>query len=216
VPVKEDGLPYFDSIVVAVDPSGSRRGDEAGIVAAGKFTLPGGKVGAVVLEDLSSQMSPKLWAQEAVTLHRRLGANKLLCERNFGGELVEDNIKGYPGAPSVTMVSVTNGKIVRAEPIQQRYESGLVWHAKRLPNLEAQMTDWHPKNGMPSPGALDAAVIALSSLFGIADHIRVSGSGSWESLASQSEDLDTDDADDDTGWSGEDSDSLSSSGWGNW
>lgn len=186
VAVKEDGLPYFDKIVVAVDPSGSRRGDEAGIVAAGSFTLPGGKIGAVVLEDLSDKMSPREWAKESVTLHRRLGATKLLCERNFGGELVEDNIKGYPGAPPVTMVSVSNGKIVRAEPIQQRYETGLIWHAKRLPNMESQMTDWHPKSGLPSPGALDAAVIALSHLFGIADHIRISsGSSDWETLAQE-------------------------------
>lgn len=212
VPLKEDGLPYFDSIVVAVDPSGSRRGDEAGIVAAGKFTLPGGKVGAVVLEDLSAKMSPKMWAQEAVTLHRRLGAAKLLCERNFGGELVEDNIKGYPGAPTVTMVSVTNGKIVRAEPIQQRYESGLVWHAKRLPGLEAQMTDWHPGSGLPSPGALDAAVIALSSLFGVADHIRVSGSGSWQTMATLvSDEGSAPDDDRDTS-----ADAYASEGWGNW
>ena len=171
-PVKADGLPHFDRIVVAVDPSGSRRGDEAGIVAAGSFSLPGGKKGAVVLDDLSAQMSPKLWAQESIALHRRLGAHALLCERNFGGELVEDNIKGFPGAPPVTMVTVTNGKIIRAEPIQQRYESGLVWHAKRMTNLEGQMTDWHPGSGLPSPGALDAAVIALSVLFGIADYVK--------------------------------------------
>lgn len=192
--VKPDGLPYFDKIVVAVDPSGSRRGDEAGIVAAGAFTLPSGRKGAVVLEDLSDKMSPKMWAQEAVTLYRRLGAHALLCERNFGGELVEDNIKGYPGAPSVTMVSVTNGKIIRAEPIQQRYESGLVWHAKRLPNLESQMTDWHPGSGLPSPGALDAAVIALSCLFEIADHVRISKDGSWSAIE------DDDDPTDDDGW----------------
>jgi hypothetical protein len=42
VPVKADGLPYFDKIVVSVDPSGSRRGDEAGIVAVSytHLTLP--------------------------------------------------------------------------------------------------------------------------------------------------------------------------------
>lgn len=194
VPVKADGLPYFDKIVVAVDPSGSRRGDEAGIVAAGAFTIPAyedafgvrhpSRVAAVVLEDLSAQMSPKQWAGESITLHRRLGATSLLCERNFGGELVEDNIKNYPGAPTVTMVTVTNGKIIRAEPIQQRYESGLVWHAKRLPGLEGQMTDWHPGSGLPSPGALDAAVIALSDIFGVADFVRKSGSSSWASMAS--------------------------------
>jgi phage terminase large subunit-like protein len=117
-------------------------------------------------------MSPKMWAQESVTLHRRLGARKLLCVRNFGGELVEDNLKDYPNAPPVTMVSVSNGKIIRAEPIQQRYESGLVWHAKRMPGLEGEMNSWKPNSGLPSPGALDAMVIAVSTLFGIADYIH--------------------------------------------
>lgn len=172
VPVKLDGLPYFDQIVVAIDPSGSRRGDEAGIVAAGSFTLPSGKKGVVVLDDLSAMMSPKKWAQESVTLHRRLGANRLLCERNFGGELVEDNIKDYPEAPPVTMVSVSNGKLIRAEPILRRYEQGLVWHAKRMTNLEFQMNSWRPGIGLPSPGALDALVICLSVLFGVADYVH--------------------------------------------
>lgn len=173
VPVKADGLPTFDQIVVAVDPSGSRRGDEAGIVAAGSFRLPGGKIGVVVLEDISEQMSPKMWAQESIALYRRLGAKRLLCERNFGGELVEDNLKDYPGAPPITMVSVTNGKIIRAEPVQQRYENGLVWHARNLPALQSQMNSWKPGSGLPSPGSLDAMVIAVSVLFGIADYVKI-------------------------------------------
>ncbi len=173
VPVGDNLQPVFDQIVVAVDPSGSRRGDEAGIVAAGSFTLPDGKKAAVVLDDISAMMSPKMWAQESVTLYRRIGAKRLLCERNFGGELVEDNLKDYPNAPPVTMVLVSRGKDIRAEPIQQRYESGLVWHARRLPNLEGQMQGWKPDSGQPSPGALDAMVIALSVLFGIADFVKV-------------------------------------------
>jgi len=184
VPVNGNGLPTLNEIVVAVDPSGSRRGDEAGIVAAGSFTLPGGRKGVVVLEDLSDFLSPKQWAQESITLYRSLGAKKLLCERNFGGELVEDNLTGYPGAPPITMVTVSNGKIIRAEPIQQRYESGLVWHAKRLPGLEGQMLSWKPGSGLPSPGALDAMVIALSVLFGIADYVHpVKATPAYESAA---------------------------------
>lgn len=172
VPLLENGLPRFDEIVVAVDPSGSRRGDEAGIVAAGSFTLPGNKKGAIVIEDLTDFLSPKQWAQESIGLYRSLGAKRLLCERNFGGELVEDNLKDFPGAPKITMVSVSNGKLIRAEPVQQRYESGLVWHARRLPKLEAEMNSWKPDSGLPSPGALDAMVIALSVLFNIADYVH--------------------------------------------
>lgn len=171
-PLLDTGLPRFERLVVAVDPSGSRRGDEAGIVAAGSVRLASGQLIAVILEDLSDQMSPKTWAQESIGLYRRLGAHRLLCERNFGGELVEDNLKDFPGAPPVTMVTVSRGKLIRAEPVHQRYESGLVWHARRFSDLESQMTRWHPGSGQDSPGALDAAVIALSYLFGIADYVK--------------------------------------------
>lgn len=173
VPLLANGLPRFDKVVTGIDPSGSRRGDEAGIGAAGSFTLPDGRKGVIVIDDISDYLSPKSWAREGVTLYRSTGSSDLLCERNFGGELVEDNLKDFPGAPKVTMVTVTNGKWVRAEPIQQRYESGLVWHAKRMPKLENQMNSWKPGSGLPSPGALDVLVINLSVLFGIADFVHV-------------------------------------------
>lgn len=173
-------LPVFTRIVVAVDPSGSKSGDEVGIVAAGLFlrrwTDSDGKPRVtrfgMALEDLSDHLSAQQWTQVSAELHQKLDADELVAERNFGGDLVEMAFKTIPGAPSVTLVVVSKAKLIRAEPIQRLAENGQIFHAKRLPGAERQLTTWHPSSGMKSPGALDAYVIAFSRLFGISDFIR--------------------------------------------
>lgn len=175
-------LPDFQRIVVAVDPSGSARGDEVGVGAAGLLRLSSGLTIAVVLDDVSDHMGPKEWAQRAVSLFRKREADKLLAESNFGGEMVaatvetaderEEDGRLIRKAPSVTLVRVSRGKIIRAEPIQGRYEEGRVLHARRFIDLESQLCTWHPESGQPSPGRLDWVVIALSELFGIADYVH--------------------------------------------
>ena len=172
---EEDGLPPFLKIAVAIDPSGSKRGDEVGIVGGGLFRLPSteegkpGKLAAVILEDSSDHLSPAEWAAEGVGMHRRHRAKasdaKLLAESNFGGEMVEATIQTVDGAPLVVLIHASRGKEIRAEPAVKLYEEGRVWHAKRFPNLEGQQKRWHPASGLPSPGALDAAVMVLAHLF---------------------------------------------------
>lgn len=182
LPLQKQGprLPVFTKIVVAVDPSGSKEGDEVGIVAAGlflrKWTDDEGKPRVtrygMALEDLSEHLSPKEWTTLSTELHKLLDADELVAERNFGGDLVEMAFKSIPGAPEVVLVSVSRGKLIRAEPIQRLAEVGQIYHAKRLPRVEKQLTTWRPESGLKSPGALDAYVIAMSRVFGISDFIR--------------------------------------------
>lgn len=166
----ETGLPLLTAVATAIDPSGSARGDEVGIVTVGAFRLPGGAIAGVVLEDASGHLSPAQWAQRAVATHRKwmarapTAAGHLLAESNFGGEMVAETIRGQINAPRVQLVHVSRGKLIRAEPVHALYERALVWHLTRLPNLEGQMRSWTPESGLPSPGALDAAVMALSHL----------------------------------------------------
>ena len=168
-PFYEAAPPVLERIVIAVDPSGSSRGDEVGIVAAGIFRI--GKVQhGWVLDDLSLQGSPHTWIAESVRAFKTLKADKLLAEVNFGGEIVAAAFETEAGAPPVTMIRVSRGKLVRAEPVHALYEKGVVHHVKRLPNLEKQLCTWKP--GMPSPGALDALVIALSYLFGLNEMVQ--------------------------------------------
>ncbi len=157
---QKETLPDFFAIVVGIDPSGSNRGDEVGIVAVGAFRLPDKQVGLIVLDDVSGKLSPDEWAREAVALYRKWDATSLVAEANFGGDMVASVIKQVQGAPKCELVHASRGKLVRAEPVQLIYEQGRAWHRARFVQLETEMTGWHPSSGLPSPGRLDGLVWA--------------------------------------------------------
>ena len=122
-----------------------------GIVAAGIFRI--GKVQhGWVLDDLSLQGSPHTWIAESVRAFKTLKADKLLAEVNFGGEIVAAAFETEAGAPPVTMIRVSRGKLVRAEPVHALYEKGVVHHVKRLPNLVKSSF---------APGSLECRLRAL-------------------------------------------------------
>lgn len=154
-------LPDFFSVVVGVDPSGSARGDEVGIVTAGAFWLPDKLIGILVLDDDSDKLSPEQWARQAVAAAKKWDADCIVAEANFGGEMVASVIRQVPGAPKVELVHASRGKLVRAEPVQQAYEQGRAWHRAYFFKLEGEMRSWHPGSGMPSPGRLDGLVWAI-------------------------------------------------------
>jgi phage terminase large subunit-like protein len=64
--------------------------------------------------------------------------------------------------PRVLDVTAKKGKRLRAEPIAQLYETGLVHHTAEFAQLETQMVTWVP--GLDSPDRMDAAVHALTEL----------------------------------------------------
>ena len=145
--------PEMDVIYVAVDPSGSARGDEVGIIA-------GGRKGRhyYALEDASGHYSPEKWAQKSVDLYYRWKANKILGEGNYGGEMVSYTITAtHPEVP-VELVTASRGKQVRAEPVAAIYEQNRAHHVGNLFKLEDELTMWEPGTNMPSPGRLDANV----------------------------------------------------------
>ena len=152
--------PEFRRIVVAIDPSITSGGNEAGIVAAGIDTLKQG----YVLADESRQGSPAVWAQAAVNLYNRLGADKLVAEDNQGGEMVALTIGTIKGAPPVKLIHASRGKQARAEPVAALYEHGRVKHVGEFPQLETEMCEWEPGTGAESPNRLDALVHALTEL----------------------------------------------------
>jgi phage terminase large subunit-like protein len=104
----------LDRIVVAVDPpvSAGSDADECGIVVVGAATKgPPQDWVAVVLEDGSlSGASPQAWAEAAVALYHKHGADRLVAEVNQGGDLVRTLVQGV--APTVPF------KAVRAAPRQ--------------------------------------------------------------------------------------------------
>jgi len=56
---------------------------------------------------------------------------------------------------------------VRAEPVADLYERGLVHHVGEFLELEDQMCTWTNEAGEPSPNNMDALVWALTYLAGI-------------------------------------------------
>ena len=154
--------PDLTRIVVAIDPSGgSTEGHaECGIVAAGK----GANGHAYVLRDVSERMTPERWARRAVQLYYELKADRLLAEKNFGGDMVASTIRAVDPNVPVKLVTASRGKRLRAEPVAALDEQGKIHHVGALPILEDQLCSWVPDAGDPSPDRLDARVWAITEL----------------------------------------------------
>ena len=146
-------------IVIGVDPAGGG-GDEIGIVACGVDRSGQG----YVLADRSMKGSPNSWAREVADLYDRLGADRVVAEKNFGGDMVESTLRTANANLPVKMVNASRGKSVRAEPVAALYEQGRVQHVKRFEGLEGQMTSWDPATDKNSPDRVDALVWALTEL----------------------------------------------------
>lgn len=160
-----DRPPEMRRIVVAVDPSGTRGdggGDDIGIVVAGL----GVDGAAYVLQDATCQMSPEGWGRRAVDLYHRWNADRIVAERNYGGDLVRFTVATVDKKASYREVTATRGKHVRAEPISALYEQGRVHHVGTFPDLEDQMLNFTPDGyvGDKSPDRADALVWALTEL----------------------------------------------------
>lgn len=158
-------LPSFARVAVALDPSATSGGDEAGIVTAaiGPCRCQGAPaMHAFVLADDSIQGPPDAWARAAVTAYHRHGADTLIAESNNGGEMVAATIGTVANAPPVRLIHASRGKATRAEPISVLYEQGKVHHVGAFAALEDEMVGWTP--GMASPNRMDALVWALTDL----------------------------------------------------
>jgi phage terminase large subunit-like protein len=158
-------VPSLTRVVVAIDPSGTKgggEGDDIGIVAAGR-----GLDGRMyVLEDATCQASPAEWGKAAVKLYHKLGADRIVGERNFGGAMVEHVVRTCDPNVSYRDVTASRGKWVRAEPVASLYEQGRVKHAAGLQKLEDEMCSFGPdgKAEGKSPNRVDALVWAATEL----------------------------------------------------
>lgn len=157
--VASGAAPEMKRIVVGVDPSGG--GDDIGIVAAGKGYDDHG----YTLADRTQpgHLGPRNWARVAVMLYHELEADRIVAERNFGGDMVLETIRTVDPSVPVKMVPASRGKAQRAEPIAALAEDGREHHVGEHPVLEAEMTSWTP-NDRWSPNRIDAKVWALSDL----------------------------------------------------
>jgi hypothetical protein len=155
--------PELARVVVGVDPSGG--GDDIGIVACAL----GADRHGYTLADRSQpgHLGPRNWAQKAVQLYHQLEADRIVAEKNFGGDMVRTTIHQIDATVPVKLVHASRGKAVRAEPVAAAAEGGREHHVGYLAALEDEMTTWVPGDRW-SPNRLDAKVWALSEVLNIA------------------------------------------------
>jgi phage terminase large subunit-like protein len=161
-------LPDFVRVVVAVDPSGSGDednvdNDEIGISVVGLGTDGNG----YVLEDCTVKAGPATWGKVATDAFDRHGADTVVGETNFGGDMVRATIQTARPRTPFKKVTASRGKHVRAEPFSALYEQGKVRHVGLLPKLEDELTALSTigYTGQGSPNRADALIWALTELF---------------------------------------------------
>jgi len=118
----------------------------------------------VVIKDSTEQLSPSGWARRAVELYHEYGADRIVAERNQGGDMVRHTIETEDNTVPIRLVHASRGKFARAEPVSALYEQGRVKHLPGLDELEQQMVTWEPLGSMGSPDRLDALVWAMTDL----------------------------------------------------
>jgi predicted phage terminase large subunit-like protein len=159
-------VPELRRVVVAIDPAASsgEGADETGIVVAGVA----GNGHAYVLADMSGRFAPHDWAARAVAAYRQHQADRIIAEKNNGGEMVEATIRTVDANVSFRAVHASRGKVTRAEPISALYEQGKVHHVGSFPELEDQccdfVSDFDKARSGYSPDRVDALVWALTEL----------------------------------------------------
>jgi phage terminase large subunit-like protein len=159
-----EAAPELARVVIGVDPPASA-GGTCGIVACGL-----GRDGvAYVLGDHSvSGFRPEGWARRVAVAAEAWEAQRIVAEKNQGGDMVESVLRAVESGLPVKLVCATRGKAARAEPVALRFETGKARLAGRFPQLEDELAGLTCA-GFEGPGAspdrADAMVWAMSELF---------------------------------------------------
>ncbi|HET9412876.1 MAG TPA: terminase family protein [Pseudolabrys sp.] len=153
--------PELVRIVIPIDPSTTSgpESDECGIVPVGLGVDGHG----YVLADRSGRMSPDDWISRAVATYDQLDGDRIICEANNGGDLIESLLRTQRRNISYERVHAARGKLTRAEPVAALFEQGKVHMVGAFPALEDELTNYVA--GMSqSPNRLDSMVWGLSYL----------------------------------------------------
>lgn len=155
----------LDRIVVGVDPAVTEKdkSDYTGVIVAGMKRLRG-EEHYYVLDDRSLIGSPHEWASTVVNAYNEYEADRVVAETNQGGDMVESTVRNVDRRVSYRGVRASRGKIVRAEPIAELYERGLVHHVGEFQLLEDEMCSYCGFDNEKSPDRMDALVWALTDL----------------------------------------------------
>jgi phage terminase large subunit-like protein len=170
-------------VVVAVDASGASGREDLAADEIGIVVMALGVDGhGYVLADRSCRESPTVWGRRVVDAYEEFGADAVVAEKNFGGEMVRfviqsavahtRNERGVPAVKniSVRMVTASRGKVVRAEPVSALYGDDVapprIHHCDSFVQLEDQLCGFTTTGymGDESPDRADALVWAATEL----------------------------------------------------
>ena len=157
-------LDTLSRVVVGVDPPASAEGT-CGIVVCG---LDGEGRAHVLADHSEGGLSPEGWARAVAAAAQRWGADRVVAEKNMGGDMVR-TVLGTSGVPlAIRLVSAVRSKVRRAEPIAGRFEAGAAALAGRFPELEEELAGLVTGGSYAGPGKspdrADAMVWALWDL----------------------------------------------------
>ncbi len=164
----------FARTVIAIDPSGAGeqgdksdiemkpRNDEIGIIVASL----GNDQRAYLRADVSLVGSPEEWGRRAVAAFYQFGADHIIAEGNFGGDMVAYVIRSIDPNVPVRIVRASQGKHIRAEPISTLYTNDAVRHVGEFNELEDQLCAFTTLGygGPKSPDRADAWIWAVNDL----------------------------------------------------
>ena len=157
--------PQLTRVVIGVDPPASAGGDACGIVVCG---LDADGLAYVLADRSVSGLRPEGWARAVARAAEAWGADRVIAEKNQGGDMVGSVLAGIDAGLPVRLVSATRGKAARAEPIAARFENGRAKLAGRFPELEDEMAGLTAGGGYQGPGRspdrADAMVWAMTEL----------------------------------------------------
>jgi phage terminase large subunit-like protein len=119
-----------------------------------------------VVEDATGRYSPNEWAIKTLELYDRWKADKIVAEQNYGGAMVESNIRTARRHAPIRLLNASRGKVQRAEPVAALYAQGKVRHVGHFPQLERQYCLFSSAGymGARSPDHADAGIWGLTDL----------------------------------------------------
>ncbi len=163
--IRAQAAPELARVVIGVDPPATSTGDACGIIAAG--VCAEGK-GWVLADESVSGRSPEGWAQAVASAAARWQADRVVAEKNNGGEMVESVLRAADVTMPVRLVHAARGKVSRAEPVAALYEKRRVHHAGAFPALEDELCGLIAGGAYEGPGKspdrADALVWAMTEL----------------------------------------------------
>jgi phage terminase large subunit-like protein len=189
--------PRFIRTVVAIDPAGTTARQWADENAATEEERKEGRKRSATsicvkakgtdnkiytLAWVAGRWSPNQWATKAIELFRVFNADRIVAERNFGGDMVESTLRNVWADAPITLVTASKGKEARAEPVVALYEQKREIHCVVFADAEHQLCNFVDAKHNEGADYVDSGVWASFELMGWGQGFPLHVMGTLEEL----------------------------------